>query len=156
MNRLIVPLLTVLLSACAVTSLRPGASEAEVMGAMGRPALEFEGPEGSRQLAYPTGPFGEQTYMAHIGRDGRLQRLEQVLDDSRINEIRQGMSADEVLRLIGPPYQRVRFGNLAQTAWDYRFRDTWGYLSILSVMVDDAGRVASRITRRIEPRDRTF
>ena len=51
---------------------------------------------------------------------------------------------------IGPPWQRVYFGNLRQTAWDYRYRDSWGYVAVLSVMVDDAGLVASRVTQRIE------
>ena len=141
-----------LAAACGPMSLRPGASEAEVRAAMGAPALELPGPGGTRTLAYPTGPMGELTYMAQIGGDGRLQGVQQVLEDGRINTITPGMTSEELLRLIGPPWQRIRFGNLAQTSWDYRFRDTWGYVSILSVMVDDRGLVASRVTRRIEPR----
>ena len=142
--------------ACAVQSLRPGASEAEVRQAMGRPALEFPTGDGGRQLAFTTGPFGTQTYMAYLGGDGRLQRVEQVLDDSRFHAIQPGMTREELLRHIGPPYQTLRFDNLRQTAWDYRFRDTWGYIAILSVMIDDQGRVASRITQRIDPRERRF
>ena len=141
-----------LVAACGPMTLRPGVSEAEVRATMGAPALEFPAADGSRTLAYPTGPFGELTYMAQIGSDGRLQRVQQVLEDGRINTIVPGMTSEELLRLIGPPYQRIRFGNLAQTSWDYRFRDTWGYVSILSVMIDDRGLVASRVTRRIEPR----
>ena len=148
--------LALLASACAMHSLRPGASEAEVRQSMGRPALELAAADGSRQLAYPSGPYGVQTFMAHIGRDGRLVGLEQVLVDDRFHAIRQGMTTEELLRHIGPPYQRVRFQNLRQTAWDYRYRDTWGYQAILSVMIDDNGLVASRITRRIERYDRAM
>lgn len=148
-------LATALLAAgCAAQSLRPGATEAEVLQSMGRPALAMPLPGGGRQLAYPTGPFGLHTYMAHIGPDGRLQRLEQVLDDTRFHAIRPGMTSEELLRHLGPPSEKVRFGNLRQTAWDYRFRDTWGYIAILSVMIDDAGTVVSRITNRLEPRER--
>ena len=139
-----------LASACAVQGLRPGATAEEVVSRMGPPAVELRDADGTRHLAYPSGPFGLQTHMAHVGGDGRLRSVEQVLDDTRFNAISKGMTTDELLRLIGPPWQRVYFSNLRQTAWDYRYRDSWGYVAVLSVMVDDAGLVASRITQRIE------
>ena len=156
MKRAFLIALVLLASACASQPLRPGMSEAEVVQAMGRPAIELRDQDGSRHLAYPTGPFGLHTYMARIAADGRLRVLEQVLDDGRFDAIRPGMTRDELLRHIGPPGERMRFDNLRQTAWDYRFRDTWGYIAILSVMVDDSGRVASRITRRLEREHRLF
>jgi outer membrane protein assembly factor BamE (lipoprotein component of BamABCDE complex) len=149
-------LLALLASACAVQGVRPGATESEILQTMGAPALELRDPDGSRHLAYPTGPFGLQTHMARIGPDGRLRALEQVLDDGRFHTIQPGMTREELLRLIGPPAETMRFDNLRQTSWDYRFRDTWGYLAILSVMIDDQGLVASRITRRIERERRSF
>ena len=130
--------------------LRPGATADEVVSMMGPPAVELRDADGTRHLVYPSGPFGLQTHMAHVGGDGRLQGVEQVLDDTRFNAISKGMTTEELLRLIGPPVQRVYFGNLRQTAWDYRYRDSWGYVAVLSVMVDDAGLVASRVTQRIE------
>lgn len=155
MKRAILVLLALLAAACASQPLRPGMSEAEVVQAMGAPAMELRDPDGSRHLAYPSGPFGLHTYMARIAPDGRLRTVEQVLDDARFDAIRPGMTSEELLRHIGPPGERMRFDNLRQSAWDYRFRDTWGYIAILSVMVDDAGRVASRITQRLD-RDRRF
>ena len=156
MKRAFLIALVLLASACASQPLRPGMSEAEVVQAMGRPAMELRDQDGSRHLAYPSGPFGLHTYMARIGPDGRLRAVEQVLDDARFDAIRPGMTSDELLRHIGPPGERMRFDNLRQTAWDYRFRDTWGYIAILSVMVDDSARVASRITRRLEREHRLF
>ena len=150
MKRLLLLVPAFLAAACAMQSLRPGATAEEVVGAMGKPAVELRDPDGTRHLVYPTGPYGMQTFMAHVGGDGRVRSVEQVLDDSRFNTITPGMTTDQLLRLIGPPAQRVYFGNLRQTAWDYRYRDTWGYVAVLSVMVDDGGRVASRITQRIE------
>lgn len=156
MERAFIVLLVLLASACASQPLRPGMGEAEVVQAMGRPAMELRDPDGSRHLAYPSGPFGLHTYMARIAPDGRLRAVEQVLDDGRFDAIRPGMTSDELLRHIGPPGERTRFDNLRLTAWDYRFRDTWGYIAILSVMVDDSGRVASRITQRLERERRLF
>jgi outer membrane protein assembly factor BamE (lipoprotein component of BamABCDE complex) len=148
--------IALLASACAAPTLRPGAAEAEVLQAMGRPALELRDPDGTRHLAYPTGPFGLQTHMVRIGPDGRVRSVEQVLDDARFYAINPGMTSEELLRHIGPPGERMRFDNLRQTAWDYRFRDTWGYIAILSVMIDDSGRVASRMTQRLERDRRLF
>jgi outer membrane protein assembly factor BamE (lipoprotein component of BamABCDE complex) len=150
MKRLLFLAAALLASACAQQVLRPGASADEVVARMGKPAADLRDPDGTRHLAFTTGPLGVETHMAHVGPDGRVQSVEQVLDDTRFNSISRGMSTDELLRLIGPPWQRVYFGNLKQTAWDYRFRDSWGYIAVLSVMVDDHNRVASRITQRIE------
>ena len=139
------------LASCAsVGSIAPGTPEADVRARMGAPALELPAPDGTRQLAYPTAPFGTQTFMAYLDRQGRLTHVEQVLDDVRFQQIRPGMTREELLRWIGPPYQTGRFPNLRQTAWDYRFRDTWGYVAILSVMLDDEGIVVGRTTQRIE------
>ena len=150
MKRLVLIACGLLASACAMQGLRPGATAEEVVSVMGKPAVELRNPDGTRHLVYPSGPLGMQTYMAHLGGDGRLRGIEQVLDDTRFNSITRGMTTDELLRLIGPPWQRVYFNNLRQTAWDYRYRDSWGYIAILSVMVDDNGQVASRVTQRIE------
>ena len=144
-----------LLAACATpASLPAGSTEAELRSRMGNPSIELPNPDGSRQLVYPTGPYGTSTFMAYVGPDGRLSRVDQVLDDVRFQQIRPGMTREELLRHIGTPYQTGRFANLGQTAWDYRFRDSWGYDAILSVMLDDNGIVVGRSTQRIERGDR--
>jgi hypothetical protein len=48
----------------------------------------------------------------------------------------------------------VRFDNLKSTAWDYLYRDTWGYWVDFSVMMGDNGLVVNKVSRRIEPSDR--
>jgi hypothetical protein len=145
----------VFLSACALQpgySLHAGASTVDdVYRTMGRPATEVPAADGSRYLAYPTGPLGMQTYMAHVGRDGVVRSVGQVLDDDHIYRITPGLTRDDILRLIGPPGQTDDFPRLDQTAWDYRYLDTWGYIAILSVMFDRNGIVVGRFTRRIEP-----
>ena len=145
----------VLLAACATPAgVAPGTPEVELRSRMGPPAIVLPNPDGSRQLAYPSGPFGTQTFMAYIGADGRLTHVEQVLDDVRFHQIQPGMTRDELLRYIGPPYETGRFPNLGQTYYAYRFRDTWGYEAILSVMLDDNGIVVGRSTQRIDRGDR--
>ncbi len=134
--------------------LRAGvSSEGEVRRSMGVPALELTGTDGSRQLAYPSGPFGTQTFMVQVGRDGFLQAIQPVLNEDHFYRINPGQTRDDVLRLIGPPGETMEFPRLQQTAWDYRFQDTWGYTAIFSVMLDRDGVVVGKVTRRLE-RDR--
>ncbi|QJR14477.1 outer membrane protein assembly factor BamE [Usitatibacter palustris] len=137
-----------LLGCASAGSLKPGVStEADVRQTMGPPAEENTLRDGTRRLAYPQGPQGTQTYMVSM-KDGRVTQVEQVLTDDQFQQIRAGTTAEEVRRMIGPPWRIVRFDNLKQDAWDYRFRDSWGYLADFSVMVDDRGIVASKVTVR--------
>ena len=76
------------------------------------------------------------------------------LNGDIIARIALGQSEQEVAAILGPPYQRIRFDNLKSTAWDYLYRDTWGYWVEYSVMVGNDGRVVDRVSRRIDPVDR--
>ncbi|HUQ29118.1 MAG TPA: hypothetical protein VM051_11015 [Usitatibacter sp.] len=135
--------------------LRAGAStEAEVRRAMGVPALELRDADGSRHFYYPRGPLGHQTFVADVGSDGVLREIRGVLGDDTFNRIRPGVTGEEVLRLIGPPREKSHFERLGQTAWDYKFVDTWGYSSILSVMLDRNDIVVGKVTRRLERYER--
>lgn len=95
-----------IVSACAGYgggNLDPGVStRADVLASMGQAAMSWRNPDGSEQLAFPRGPTGTQTFMAYMGPDGKLQRIEKVLDAEHISRIRIGMSKDEVLRILGP------------------------------------------------------
>lgn len=136
--------------------LRAGAStEAELRQVMGEPAMQFSNSDGSRQLAYPRGPLGSQTFMAHVSRDGIVRAIEPVLSDGTFNAIQPGMTQDEVLRMIGPPRDTMSFPRLGHVSWDYKYTDTWGYLAIFSVTFDRDGRVVSKISQRFE-RNRFF
>jgi len=147
-----------LAAACAIDggSLQPGVSnEAQVRSAMGQPALDLPWPDGTRRLVYPRGPLGTQTFMADLGRDGVLIGVHQALADDTFNNIRPGMTRDDVLRMIGPPGETMAFARQGTIAWDYRYTDTWGYLAIFSVIFDrDTWIVVSKFTQRVE-RDRS-
>ena len=139
---------------CAAYSgagLKPGSStESDVRSVMGPPALEMRDPDGSRNLYYPRGPLGRQTYVAELAPNGVLRDVRNVLNDDVFNRIRPGLTAEDVLRLIGPPREKAYFSNLGQTAWDYKYQDTGGYEAILSVMLDRQDIVVGKVTRRIE------
>jgi len=147
-------LLACLLAACAGmdgASLKPGVStESDGHQAMGAPALVLPNGDGSRSLAYPTGPLGLQTRMVRVAADGRVQSVESVLNEDHFYRVRPGLTRDDILRMIGPPSERMEFPRMQQVSWDYRFQDTWGYVAIFSVIFDANGVVVGKFTRRLE------
>jgi hypothetical protein len=153
---------TMLLSACASysgTGLKPGEANLEqVQALMGQPAMRWRNADGSIQLAYPRGPFGFHTYMVKLGSDGRLQSIENVLDEKSFGRIRAGLSKDEVLRLIGPPddSRTVYYKARDELAWDWRFREIYGDPARFIVLFDaTAGTVRSSMILR-EYQERQF
>ncbi len=154
MNPMRFAIAALVLGGCAAYSgygLRPGAStQSQIVQTMGRPALQLPEAGGGRELFYPRGPLGTQTFVAHVGPDGVLRAMDQVLDDDHFRSIQEGMTRDQVLAMIGPPAETMRFqwGNYA---WTYRFVDTWGYTSDFSVTFNAQGIVVSKIAIRVDP-----
>lgn len=98
-------------------------SEADVRMVMGQPDTVWEEDDGSRILEYPKGPEGARTWMFSIDRFGKLQDYRQVLTRENFARIQQGMSRDEVRRLLGRPGGTVQFKRKNEEVWDWRFLD---------------------------------
>jgi hypothetical protein len=147
---------TMLIAACASYSgsgLTPGVATLEqVQANMGQPAMRWQDPDGSIQLAYPRGPYGYHTYMVRIGPDGHLQSIENVLEDPTFRRIVPGLSKDEVLRLLGPPDESRSTYNKARNelAWEWRYRDAFNEPTRFIVLFDaTAGTVRSTMALRV-------
>ncbi len=133
-------------------TLKPGvAGEADVRRLMGAPAAVWPDADGGKLLSYPRGPMGLQTYMVRIDSGDRLASINQVLDEAYFNRVQRGMSKEDISRLLGPPREMTVFQRRNETAWDYRFRDIWGYVSIFSVIFGADGTVKSTVAIREEP-----
>jgi hypothetical protein len=63
-------------------------------------------PDGTQRLEYATGPMGRHTWMVDLDAQGRVLRWSQVLNEANFLQVRDGMSRDELLRLLGRPAQR--------------------------------------------------
>ena len=109
--------------------------------------------DGSRELIYPRGPMGNETFIARVARGGTLESIDQVLGDGTFDNIPMGITEEEVLRLIGPPRETMAFSRSRTHAWDWKYMDTWGYEAIFSITFDAQGRAVSKFKQRIE-RDR--
>jgi outer membrane protein assembly factor BamE (lipoprotein component of BamABCDE complex) len=63
-------------------------------------------------------------------------------------KVAPGMSGSDIQRLLGEPHRTARFPRSQTVAWDYDFRDDWGYDATFSVIFNDAGSVVSKISVR--------
>lgn len=68
--------------------------------------------------------------------------------EATVEQIRPGLTKSAVKALIGPPEHVMHFSLSDTTAWDYDYRDPWGYDSTFSVVFDASGFVVSRISIR--------
>ena len=122
----------------------PGRSTADdVLRTMGLPAQQWTNADGSRQFAYPRGPMGVHTHMVSVDRDGRLQRIDNVLDEEDFARIHPGMTQDEVLRTIGPPWPgwTVYFKARDELVWEWRYCDVWAQYARFDVLFDGTSRL---------------
>src|SRR2546426_7248433 len=101
MKTIIAAVCVVLLAGCASYAgrgLEPGrSSAAEVEAVMGPAAAKRPGPDGETVLWFPRMPYGDGTYAARVGADGRLVAIEQRLTEENIARIERGRTtADQV------------------------------------------------------------
>ncbi|HEY2022413.1 outer membrane protein assembly factor BamE domain-containing protein [Paraburkholderia sp.] len=110
--------------ALLLKGMTPGVTtEAQIRAQMGKPETERTFTDGSKRFEYPRGPQGLNTYMVDIDRDGKLQAITQVLTAENFAKIRQGMSEDEVRRLLGKPGEIAVFPLKPETVWSWKWRE---------------------------------
>jgi hypothetical protein len=156
MRALIFILLLTLLTACAAYSgnnLKPGQAKLEdVLRTMGQPEMRWRNTDGSQQLAYPRGPLGVQTYMVHIGADGVMQNIENVLNAKNFSTIQAGMTKQQVLKTLGPPapYSTRYFKARDELAWEWRYCDAWNATARFNVLFDASKELVRSTFSRTE------
>lgn len=144
MIKLTISVLAFNLAGCAALSgppLRPGDPAAAVTARMGRPTAEYR-LDGGQLLEFATGPFGQFTYMARIGADGKLASFEQVLTGEKFATIQIGSATkDDVLRTIGHPAETSTLPRQQLEVWSYRYKEAGVWDSLMHVHFDHAGIV---------------
>ena len=127
--------------------LKPGISTVDdVIQLMGQPAMRWQEAGGGELLAYPRGPAGFDTFMVMIDSKGIMSSLQGVLDMQHFALIRQGMTKDAVLRILGPsqPQWTVFFERRDELVWEWRYCDAWNEPARFNVLFDNTtGRVRS-------------
>jgi hypothetical protein len=150
MRSVALALALVLLGGCASYSgysLTPGVStEADTRAVMGEPFAVHKGAPGAvyaESWEYPHGPMGRQTYMARFDAQGRLLRIDQVLQVANVQALTIGVSTrDDVRDLLGRPGYVILKDHLGRESWDYFAKDGPRRI-IIGVTFDTAGRVVA-------------
>jgi hypothetical protein len=114
---------------------------ASVTAKFGAPTAVYPGADG-QVLEYATGPFGQATYMAHMGPDARLRAFEQVLTGEKFATIKVGVaSRTDVLHTLGRPAERSYLSLSDLEVWSYRYKESGVWNSMMHVHFDRAGIV---------------
>ena len=71
-----------------------------------------------------------------------------VRTDDTLRAVHRGMTRDDVMHLIGPPDETMKFPSGNQS-WDYLYQDTWGYRTRFSATFDPEGRVVDTVAVRL-------
>jgi hypothetical protein len=144
--RKVITILFVLLSVAGCASLSgppllPGDSIDTVKLKLGTPTASYSAGQ-EQLLEYANGPMGQTTWMAHIGADGRLTRLEQVLTGEKFATIKVGSARHEdVLRAVGRPAEKSFLPLRDFEVWSYRYKEAGVWNSMMHVHFDRAGVV---------------
>ncbi len=126
---------------CASVPPTVGEPISAVEAKLGKPTAVYSKLDETR-LEYATGPFGQFTYMATIGPDGRLTSYEQVLTGKKYATITVGQATkQDVLYTLGRPAETSYLSRQQLEVWSYRYKESGVWNSMMHVHFDDGGVV---------------
>ena len=138
-------LLAAVLPACDsvnLDKLKPGVTTmAQTRDIMGPPVMEWQDADGSATWEYPRTPNGMVNYMIDFGPDKILREVRQVLTEANFAQVREGMTRDQVRRLLGQPASEQYFSLKREYVWDWKTRTESSYAYFFDVYFDEQGRV---------------
>ena len=138
-----------LLAGCTTFGNQPpvglGFPEASLVARVGTPTARYPLADG-HMLEYRRGPWGQETFMARIGADGRLLSWEQVLTTQKFATIKLDHdNKEDVLRTIGAPSETSYLSLVQREVWSYPYKESGVWNSLMHVYFDNSG-----IVRRLE------
>ena len=143
--------LALTIAGCVSAPPLPGESQEQVISKLGKPSAIYRVQSGVHDdmllndgllndilLEYATGPFGQFTYMARIGQDGRLVSYEQVLTDAKFATVLVGITTkEEVLHTFGRPAETSYLPRQKLEVWSYRYKQSGVWDGMMHVHFDD-------------------
>jgi hypothetical protein len=79
--------------------------------------------DGDREIwVYPLGPEGVKTYFMTVDSTGKLEKIDQVLTEANFARVQNGMTHDEVVRILGRHGKEQRYAmsiNEITRSWKY-------------------------------------
>ena len=127
-------------------------TEVDVRDRFGEPENIWQEADGARTFEYNRQPAGHQNYMITIGPDGRMRALRQVVAPHVFEQVRPGMTQQDVRRMLGKPATRTPYDLKRETDWDGRYVEPPTTEMLFTVTFDPDGRVL-RTSRTLEQRN---
>lgn len=136
----ITALLVALAGACAhPDGLRIGMTRAELDQRFGTPSATRREGDGEVRI-YTSAPLGQVASAAHLDAQGRVVRVEPLLNTEHFAQIRVGdWTKKDVLDHFGRPAEVT--GTMRYEVWSYRYREADEWNSMFNVMFDSVGVV---------------
>lgn len=150
-TRCIALVMVVFAAGCALMPERVplGATRAEIEGRLGQPTGVYALSDGTR-LQYSRQPAGQQVYNLDLGADGRLLKVEQVMDAGWLQRIEvDRWTRETALINLGRPALIERVASWDGDIWTYRFEEATGSRQV-HLHLDNAG-VVRRLMFTDEP-----
>lgn len=91
---------------------------------LGKPFRVWPEVNGASSWEFPQGPAGRHTFMVRVGADGRVSRVDQVLDWPFFNTLQPGMKANDIEHVLGRPYSTTYMPRLAENVMAWRWVET--------------------------------
>lgn len=107
------------------------AQEAELVAKRGQPTRVWDNPDGTRTYEYSTQPNGESTWMYTVDATGKIIEQHDALAEANLAKVRNGMSKDEVQRLLGEHRSVTHFRRMDEEVWDWNIRAEHGVLATM-------------------------
>ncbi|HTP60702.1 MAG TPA: hypothetical protein VMJ14_01335 [Burkholderiales bacterium] len=144
--KLLVTVVSLALAGCASfdgRGLMPGKStEQDVVALMGAPADRIKLQGGDTVLYYPRQPEGRMSYAAHLGPDGVLRSVDQLLTEPNIANLVRGTTTRAQARaILGPPWRTTRLERQQREVWEYKMYNQVQDKFFLYVQLSDDGIV---------------
>lgn len=131
--------------------IKPGVTTAvELRAKMGNPGFEFRNEDGSVTWEYSRQPAGVHCYMITLGPDQIVRSLDQVLTEASYAKAREGMTRDQIRRLLGRPASSVVFDNLREEVWEWHIQGTpHNEETYLNIFFDTSSGLLKKAGKRV-------
>ncbi len=149
---LVTGILALLLVACSSMpeTLVPGVSRAEIEQQLGSPTAVHALADGTR-LQYSRQPAGQQVFNLDLDAQGRLVRVNQVLDVEWLQRIEMDRwTREDVLRQFGKPAVVERVARFEGDVWTYRYLEPFSLARLAHIHIDTQG-VVRKVVYTDEP-----
>ena len=138
-------LMAIILPACDhfnLEKLKPGITTmAQTREIMGPATMEWQDPDGSATWEYARTPGGIVNYMIDFDPDKIVRNVRQVLTEENFARVVEGMTRDQIRRLLGQPASEQYYSLKREYVWDWKTKTDGAYNYFFDVYFDESGRV---------------